>query len=170
MLKELPAFPCPRCHERTFTKRRLDVDVPATTGTVLTHLHVCHACGENYLSTVHVAPDRSRTETWDYYLDRGTTLRRVRRYAPAGAHHLAEDEPLFVVGADPVPEATWRAALAAVRKAPSPLLADAPVPSPVLSTFVERWLAWWAKTTAPPVPAHYPPLSAHFGAAERRAA
>ena len=170
MLKELPAFPCPCCHERTFTKRRLDVDAPAAAGTVLTHLHVCQACGENYLSTVHVAPDRSRTETWDYYLERDTTLRRVRRYAPAGTHHLVEDEPLFVVGTEPVTEATWRAALAAVRGAPSPLLADAPVPSPALSTFVERWLAWWAETAAPLAPAPRPALPVHFGAAGHRAA
>ncbi len=149
MFQELPAFPCPRCHERAFTKRAVENDAPASSGTVLTHLHLCHACGENYLSTVHVGPDDVRTETWDYYLDRETSLRRIRRYEPSGPHRLVEQDPVFIVGTETVTEASWRAALETTRGATSLLLDEDPQLEPALSAFVERWLAWWSRTARP---------------------
>ncbi|MEM1117259.1 MAG: hypothetical protein AAF845_07780 [Bacteroidota bacterium] len=140
MTPELPAFPCPHCGDRAFTKRTVANDAPASAGTVLTHLHVCTSCGENYLSTVCVAADRTRTETWDYYLERETSLRRVRRYTPAGTYDLVEAKPLFIVDGRDVAEAEWRAALASARAMPSPLL-DAET-SRTAST-IQRWMAWW---------------------------
>ena len=140
MTTELPAFPCPHCRERAFTKRAVASDAPAE-ATVLAHLYVCDACGENYLATVHVAADRTRTETWDYYLERETSLRRARRYVPSGAHGLAEAEPLFAIDGQPVAEAAWRAALDALRAAPSPVVGQ---PAPTLAG---RWVAWWSAAT-----------------------
>ena len=149
MTPELPAFPCPHCRDRSFTKRTVANDAPASAGTVLTHLHVCTSCGENYLSTVSVAPDRTRTETWDYYLERETSLRRVRRYMPAGAYELAEAEPLFVLDGQAVPEAEWRAALACARTAPSPLLAEDAETARTASA-IQRWMAWWKSVSYRP--------------------
>ena len=164
MPQELPAFPCPCCHERTFEKRSVENDAPVTMGTVLTHLHLCHACGENYLSTVHVSPDRLRTEVWDYYLDRLTPLRRVRHYEPSGAHGLRETASEFLIGAEHVSETAWRSALATARTTPSPLV-EAPA-----STFAERWLAWWAKASHPYVPSFRLLPAVHTAAHGRQAA
>ncbi len=152
MLLELPAFPCPSCHERAFSKRPVPHDAPASAGTVLTHLYVCHACGENMLATVQVGPDRARTETWDYYLERSPSLRMVRQYAASGAHHLAEKEPTFVLGGEVVAEAVWQTTLASLRQAPSPLLDGAPTEAPARTAFAERWLAWWSATLLPRQP------------------
>lgn len=143
MTPELPAFPCPHCRDRTFTKRTVANDAPASAGVVLTHLHLCTSCGENYLSTVCVAPDRTRTETWDYYLDREAPLRRVRRYEPVGPYGLDEVAPLFVVAGRSVPEAEWREALAYARAVPSPLLEQDTAETPA-ATVIERWMAWWS--------------------------
>ena len=170
MIQELPAFPCPHCHERTFTKRRVPNDAPVSAGTVLTHLHLCPSCGENYLSTVHVAPDRTRTETWDYYLERATPLRRVRRYDPAGTYALAERPQLFLIGGELVTETAWRSALSTAREAPSPLLDEEPLSEPARAALVERWLAWWTRTARPRLPAIPAPYVVGFDAAERRAA
>ena len=147
MTTELPAFPCPHCHARAFTKRAVESDAPAGAGTVLAHLYVCGACGENYLATVHVAADRTRTETWDYYLERGVALRRARRYVPSGAHALDEVEPLFAIDGRAVSETAWRAALDGLRSAPSPLVAGAAD----ARTLAGRWSAWWS--AARPAPA-----------------
>ena len=149
MTPELPAFPCPHCHQRSFAKRAVEHDASRSVGVFLTHLHVCTSCGENYLSTVHVAADRTRTETWDYYLDRATSLRRVRRYRPHGAHHLRECEPLFVIDGAAVSEAEWRRALADARTAPSPLVCEETRPT---TAFAERWLGWWSSVAHKPSP------------------
>ena len=149
MTPELPAFPCPHCQARAFVKRSVSNDAPPSAGLVLTHLHLCMACGENYLSTVHVAPDRTRTETWDYYLDRETAMRRVRHYAPDGAHGLRELAPLFVVDGQAVPESDWRSELAAARTEASPLLAQEEART---SALLERWLQWWSAATHSPAP------------------
>ena len=140
MTTELPAFPCPHCRERAFTKRAVESDAPASVGTVLTHLYVCDACGENYLATVHVAADRTRTETWDYYLERSVSLRRARRYVPEGAHGLTEIEPVFAIDGRAVPERAWRAALDGLRAAPSPIVAE----SSDARTLAGQWVAWRA--------------------------
>lgn len=142
MIQELPAFPCPHCHERAFTKTALEEE-PAEAGTVvLSHLYACHACGENYLATVEVAADRSRTETWEYYLDREIELMRSRRYAPVGPYNLAETGETFAIDGQAVTEASWRAALEGLRSAPSTAV---PAPAPV---FTEQWLGWWSATSA----------------------
>lgn len=166
MPQELPAFPCPCCHERSFTKRPVGTDDSGDSETTLTHLHVCHACGENYLSTVQVAADRSRTETWDYYVDRQMALRRVRRYEPSGAYGLAETEQAFVFRGEPVPEAEWRAALEAVRATPSPL-----IEALTATAIVDRLVSWWMAADRPPVPSsvHLHPTF-RSAAAGRRAA
>ena len=148
MTPELPAFPCPHCQALAFVKRPVSNDAPASAGLLLTHLHLCTSCGENYLSTVHVAPDRTRTETWDYYLDRETAMRRVRRYAPAGAHDLRELTPLFILDGEAVPEAAWRSELATARAAGSPLVAQEE--DARSSALVERWLGWWHAVTHQP--------------------
>lgn len=148
MTTELPAFPCPHCRERAFTKRAVESDAPPEAGVVLAHLYVCDACGENYLATVHVAADRTRTETWDYYLERAVSLRRGRRYVPAGPHGVVEVEPLFAIDGRPVAEGAWRAALDGLRAAPSPLVAGAPD----ARTLAGRWTAWWSAARPAPVP------------------
>ena len=150
MTPELPAFPCPHCQARAFVKRAVSNDAPPSAGLLLTHLHLCTACGENYLSTVHVAPDRTRTETWDYYLERETAMRRVRRYAPAGAHDLRELAPLFLLDGEAVAEPAWRSELAAARAEPSPLVA--PKDDARTSALLERWLQWWSAATHAPAP------------------
>ena len=144
MTPELPAFPCPHCQERAFTKKAVANDAPPSIGLMLTHLHLCSACGENYLSTVHVAPDRTRTETWDYYLDRTVPMRRVRRYVASGAHDLRELAPLFILDGNTVPEAAWRAELATARAEASPLVASEDART---SALIERWLQWWGAAT-----------------------
>ena len=147
MTTELPAFPCPHCHERAFTKRAVESDAPSDSSAVLAHVYVCDACGENYLATVHVAADRTRTETWDYYLERAVSLRRVRRYAPAGAYGLSEEAPLFAIDGRAVSEGAWRAALDGLRAAPSPLVAGASD----ARTLAGRWAAWWSAAHPAPV-------------------
>ena len=175
MLPELPAFPCPHCHERAFSKRPVAHDDAVSAGTLLAHVYLCHACGEDYGATVHVGADRSRTETWDYYLERSRSLRMVRHYEPSGAYHLAESDPVFAIDGEIVTEDAWTEALAATREAPSPILDAAPADAPARLAFAERWLAWWSATLRPHGPdvrVPGPALSSPFalGTTERRAA
>ena len=121
---------------------------------VLAHLSVCSACGENYLAVVHEDLDRSRVETFDYYLDREPALRRVRGYEPRGRFgEPTEVATLFFVGDEAVSEATWREALAGLRAVASALvpersLAMRRLPERLSAAVVDRCRAWWARQAA----------------------
>ena len=160
----LPAFPCPRCEVRAFHKQSVAC-TPESPDIVqsLAHLYVCHACGENYLSTVSVQRDGARTETWDYYLERDTQLRRVRRYEPAGAYALAESDPLFVLDGAAVTEAAWRAALGATRSQASPLVERSP------EALIDRWRVLWATPIESDRPAPLRLLAPDFSQQRRSA-
>ena len=162
----LPAFPCPCCDARAFHKR--PVACAAESPDVvqsMAHLYLCHACGENYLATVQVERDGTRTETWDYYVDRALAMRRVRRYEPAGAFALAEAAPLFVLAGEAVSETAWRAALDGARAETAPLPEAAP------DALIGRWRALWTRPLAEEVPAPLRlVLTSDFAAAQRRSA
>lgn len=120
-----PVFPCPHCGARSF--QRHPVAVEPASADALAHLATCGSCGENYLATVHADPDGTRVETWDYYLERTPSLRRVRTYRPRGRfREFKEGDPQFFVNGVHASEAAWRSELATHRAARSPLVEPAP--------------------------------------------
>lgn len=140
-MRPSPAFPCAHCGAHAYRRHPLDADERA-----LAHLSVCTACGENVLAVVHEDADQGRVETWDYYLDRTPSLRRVRGYERRGRL----DEPvrvasLFFVGDESVTERSWKAALAERRAGPSNALATWRAEDRLTTGVLGRCRAWWSR-------------------------